>query len=50
MNRWRILRGERFHYLHVWEFKRYLHGVGDAGTLRILFRSGTHGLNGAKQA
>ena len=29
------------------EFKRYLHGVSDAGT-RLLskFRSGTHGLNG----
>ena len=28
------------------EFKRYLHGVGDAGTgLVFKFRSGTHGLN-----
>ena len=28
------------------EFKRYLHGVGDAGTrLLFKFRSGTHGLN-----
>ena len=26
------------------EFKKYLHGVIDAGT-RLLFRSGTHGLN-----
>ena len=26
------------------EFKKYLRGVGDAGT-RLLFRSGTHGLN-----
>ena len=26
------------------EFKRYLHGVGDAGT-RLLFKSGTHSLN-----
>ena len=28
------------------DFKKYLHGVGDAGT-RVLFkfRSGTHGLN-----
>ena len=26
------------------EFKKYLHGVSDAGT-RLLFRSGTHGLN-----
>ena len=25
------------------EFKKYLHGVGDAETFR--FRSGTHGLN-----
>ena len=29
------------------EFKRYLHGVSDAGTrLLFKFRSGTHGLNG----
>ena len=28
------------------EFKRYLHGIGDAGTrLLFKFRSGTHGLN-----
>ena len=28
------------------EFKRYLHGVSDAGTrLLFKFRSGTHGLN-----
>ena len=28
------------------EFKRYLHGVGDAGArLLFKFRSGTHGLN-----
>ena len=28
------------------EFKRYLHGVGDAGTrLLFRFRSGTHALN-----
>ena len=28
------------------EYKRYLHGVGDAGTrLLFKFRSGTHGLN-----
>ena len=28
------------------EFRRYLHGVGDAGTgLLFKFRSGTHGLN-----
>ena len=28
------------------EFKRYLHGVGDAGTRHLFkFRSGTHGLN-----
>ena len=28
------------------EFRRYLHGVGDAGTrLLFNFRSGTHGLN-----
>ena len=26
------------------EFKNYLHGVSDVGT-RLLFRSGTHGLN-----
>ena len=30
----------------VVEFKKYLHGVGDAGTrLLFKFRSGTHGLN-----
>ena len=28
------------------EFKRYLHGVGDAGNkLLFMFRLGTHGLN-----
>ena len=33
------------------EFKKYLRGVGDAGT-RLLskFRSGTHGLNGRHRA
>ena len=33
-------------YKRFGEFKRYLHGVGDAGTrLLFKFRSGTHGLN-----